>query len=213
MSVKLDQHPIIKILGHFLTRSSSTYQILLLNARPCLRKQNWYCVEASPICKQSHEFSTNILIPALQASTCKGLLPQSAANFLTLLKSARSSWQISITSLFLIDFLAFSAFSIDLHAMTIFHSFVAASAFTAARPIPRFAPVTMTVFLFRLLGAAAEMSTDRHASCSRISKQNTTWFVIYWSDRWPFSVLSDTKRKQHSASNCFCTWRMRKWAE
>jgi hypothetical protein len=95
-------------------------------------------------------------LPALQARTCSGLEPQLAANFFTLFKSDRSSSQISTFALFAIDFFATSAFSIDLQAITMFHWSVEASAFTAAKPIPRLAPVTITVLL-AVLRVAAEL--------------------------------------------------------
>ena len=115
--------------------------------------------------------------PALHANTCKGRLPHIAANFFTLLKSDRSSSQISINSLIFINFLALSAFSIDLQAITIFHSFVLDRALTAAKPIPRFAPVTMTVLLFTALVAAAEVKIELPVS-SRISAQQIRIAII-----------------------------------
>jgi hypothetical protein len=69
---------------------------------------------------------------------------------------------------FLISFLAASAFSTDLQAITMFHSSVAARDLTAANPMPLFAPVTITV-LFTFGAAFTIEITDR----SKMKKKQT----------------------------------------
>ena len=95
-------------------------------------------------------------------------------------RSDRLSSQISINSLLLIDSLALSAFSSDLQAIMIFHSLVVDKALTAAKPIPRFAPVTITVLLFEAIGVAAETSGNQPvASNSSKQQKNTVLIIIY----------------------------------
>ena len=115
----------------------------------------------------------------MHASTCKGRLPHLDANFLTLLRSDRSSSQTSINSLLLINSLALSPFSSDLQAIMMFHSLVVDRALTAAKPIPLFAPVTITVLLFAAIGVAAETSGNKQvASISSKQQKNIVLIII-----------------------------------
>ena len=111
-------------------------------------------------------------LPALQARTCSGREPQSAANFFTLFKSDRSSSQISTLALFAMDFFAISAFSVDLQAITMVHWSVVASAFTAAKPMPRLAPVTITVLLaaLRLAAEASSIKDDSRQQSMQMTR-------------------------------------------
>mmetsp|Transcript_31092 Transcript_31092/g.29675 ORF Transcript_31092/g.29675 Transcript_31092/m.29675 type:complete len:82 (+) Transcript_31092:1095-1340(+) len=61
----------------------------------------------------------------------------------------------------------------DLQAMMMFHSSVFASVFTAAKPIPRFAPVIMTVLFMDVFKAASMHTLKEKIRTKTVEKRCT----------------------------------------